>query len=371
MDTNPPAVVLASDGADGPGLALRLGVECDLDLDPDCDPDLDLDRDRDLDLDLDLDRDLDVDLDRDLDRDPWQLSPLPRDAGESAGEQGRWDERALDLDGRDPGAADTAAPSPPASPSPRRAIFLALLVLALACAGRSAAHPRAHEQVVRGYDWIAKEDLERAGVAFEHALEFAPDLPEAMNGLGVVARMREDLRGARARFERAVHVDPDFAEGHANLGETLLAMGRDELAVAALSRALSIDPDLADARQNLARALLRRGLAPGADRDREWARARREYLHLLESDASRAAAHHDLAFMDFSLGRYGDAERGYRRAVELEPRSRDALHGLCVSLVRLGRCEEAVRSCEACLEVAPGADACRTSLRGARACAGP
>ena len=47
-------------------------------------------------------------------------------------------------------------------------------------AGRSAAHPRAHEQVVRGYGWIAKEDLERAGVAFDHALEFAPDLPEAM-----------------------------------------------------------------------------------------------------------------------------------------------------------------------------------------------
>jgi Tfp pilus assembly protein PilF len=147
-------------------------------------------------------------------------------------------------------------------------------------------------------------------------------------------------------------------------------MGRDDLAVGELSRALAIDPDLGDARQNLARAVLRRGLAPGADRGREWARARKEYLHLLETDASRAAAHGDLAFMDFTLGRYEDAERGYRRATELEPRSRDAQHGLCISLARLGRCEEAVKACERCLEVAPGADACRVSVRGARACAG-
>jgi Tfp pilus assembly protein PilF len=148
-------------------------------------------------------------------------------------------------------------------------------------------------------------------------------------------------------------------------------MGQDDLAEAALARALAIDPDLADARLNLARAWLRRGLAPGADRAREWGRARREYLHLLETDAASAAAHHDLAFMDFSDGRYDAAERGYRRAVELEPRSRDALHGLCASLARLGRCDEAVRACEACLEASPGADACRASLRGARSCASP
>ena len=73
--------------------------------------------------------------------------------------------------------------------------------------------------------------------------------------------------------------------------------------------------------------------------------------------------------MDYAAGRWKDAERGYRRAVELEPSARDALHGLCVSLVRLGRCAEAVRACERCLEAAPGADACRVSLRGAQGCA--
>ncbi len=353
MDTNPPAVVVALAPDVDPDVELdaelerRRGGELDIERDLGRDLDLDFDRGRDVDLDRRLDLDLDHDRDRDLDRD-----------------------RDCDLD-RDCAPHPDLVRGSPAPPSPRRAVLLAVLLLAAACAGRSAAHPRANEQVLRGYGWIAKEDLERAGIAFEHALQFDPELPEAMNGLGIVARMREDLGTARARFERAVHVDPDFAEGHANLGETLLAMGRDDLAVAALARALSIDPDLADARQNLARALLRRGLAPGGDRAKEWGRARREYLHLLETDAGRAAAHGDLAFMDYTLGKYEDAERGYRRAAELEPRSRDALHGLCVSLVRLGRCAEAVAPCERCLEAAPGADACRVNLRGARSCATP
>jgi tetratricopeptide (TPR) repeat protein len=254
--------------------------------------------------------------------------------------------------------------------APARLAFLAAFLFA-ACAGRAPVHPRAAEEILRGYRYVSSADLERAEVAFGHALEFDPDLPEALNGLGIVARTREDLEGAQRRFERAVRVDPDFAEGHANLGEVLLARGRVEAALEELERALRIDPDLADARQNLARALLRRGLGAGAGRREAWARARREYLHVLESEPDRAAAHHDLAFMDFVEGRFERAEAAYRRAAELAPASHEALHGLCISLVRLGRCAEGARACEACLAAAPAADACRTSLRGALACASP
>jgi Flp pilus assembly protein TadD len=72
--------------------------------------------------------------------------------------------------------------------------------------------------------------------------------------------------------------------------------------------------------------------------------------------------------MDYADGRWDRAEAGYRRATELAPASHEAFHGLCISLVRMGRCGEAVRACERCLEIAPGAQPCRTSLRGAQAC---
>ena len=248
-------------------------------------------------------------------------------------------------------------------------IRLAATLLLCACADPSRVHPRAAEEVARGWSWLEKGDPERAEVAFEHALAFRPELPEGLNGLGVVARVRGDLPRARACFERAVRVAPAFAEGHANLGETLLAQERPGAAEAELRAALAIDPDLGDARQNLARALLRRGLDEPALRGDLWPRARRELLHLLEADPDRAAAHHDLGFLAYSEGRFGEAERAYARASELAPGSIEALHGRCIALVRLGRCAEGARACERCLEVAPGAEACRKSLRGATACA--
>jgi hypothetical protein len=56
--------------------------------------------------------------------------------------------------------------------------------------------------------------------------------------------------------------------------------------------------------------------------------------------------------------------------VAIDPRSAEALHGLCIARARLGKCEEAVAACERCLAAAPASERCTVSLRGARACAG-
>jgi Tfp pilus assembly protein PilF len=229
-------------------------------------------------------------------------------------------------------------------------------------------HPRAAEEVTRGYRYLSAGDAERAEVAFRHALAFDPDFPEGENGLGLVARTRGDLPAARRSYERAISLRPDFAEAHANLGELLIAQGQGEEAEQWLRQALAIDPDLADARQNLARALLWRGLEPGQDRAACFAAARSEILHLLEADPDRAAAHHDLGFMDYLDGNFARSEASYRRAAQLASGSAEAHHGLCLALVRLDRCGEAVAACNRCLELRPDLDACRKSLTGARAC---
>lgn len=257
--------------------------------------------------------------------------------------------------------------SRPAPPRPAPLAATTLLLLAAGCLASPLVHPRAEEELRRGYAFLEAGDGERAEVAFEHALEFAPDLPEGWNGLGVVARSRGDAGTARERFAHAVRLAPGFAEGYANLGEALLALDRHGEAVEELRAALRIDPDLAAARQNLARALLQAGLADGSQRQPRWQEARREYLHLLEAAPDSPAAHADLAFMDYLAGRFAPAERGYRRAAELVP-TPERLHGLCLSLVRLGRCDEAVAACDRCLALDPGAEPCRVSRRGAEAC---
>jgi len=249
----------------------------------------------------------------------------------------------------------------------RAPIAVAPLLLA-ACLPPAQVHPRAAEQLQRGYRHLDAGDLERAEVAFRHALEFHPDLAEAWNGAGVVSERAGRLDEAERRFARAVASREDFAEGLVNLGAVAMARGDAREAERRFRQALAIEPDLAVARLDLGRALLHRGCAEREARAALWAEARVAYLHLLETRADDPEAWHDLAFMDFESGRFDRAEGEYRRAAQLDPRSAPAHHGLCISLVRLGRCGEAAPSCRRCLEILPGSAECRQSLAAARAC---
>jgi Flp pilus assembly protein TadD len=250
--------------------------------------------------------------------------------------------------------------------APALASALALLA---ACAPSRRVHPRAAEEIAAGYRHLQAGDLERAEVAFGHALEFNEDLPEALNGAGLVERRRQRLEAARRHYEHAVKVAPDFAEARVNLGELALAEGRPEAAEAAFRAALAIDPDLVPARLDLARALVKRGQAVPAERPAAWAEARRQYLHLLETKPL-PEAYSELGFIAYRSGDYAEAEAEYRRASELAPDFAEAQHGLCIARVRLGRCSEGAAACRRCLSLAPAEERCRVSLQGALACAG-
>lgn len=252
-----------------------------------------------------------------------------------------------------------------------RPLLPALTAFALlaGCAPR-ALHERALEEVRRGYDYLATGDLERAEVAFQHALEFNDEFPEALNGAGIVEQRHGRLAPARRWFEAAVKADHDFAEGHNNLGVVLLAEGDRSAARERFQDALRIDPDFLDARLNLARALVEEGRREPGRRAEAFAEARRAYLHLLEARPDLFEAHHDLGYLAWSTGDAAGAAESYGRAAALRPSSAEALHGLCIALVRLSRCAEAARECRRCLEVAPGNPRCEQSLGAALACGG-
>jgi Tfp pilus assembly protein PilF len=251
---------------------------------------------------------------------------------------------------------------------PRLLVLAAPLLLA-GCAPR-ALHERALEEVRRGYDYLGQGDLERAEVAFQHALEFNDEFPEALNGAGVVEQRHGRLASARRWFEASVKAGRDFAEGHNNLGVVLLAEGDRAAARERFQEALRVDPDFLDARLNLARALVEEGRLDAARRPEAFAEARRAYLHLLEARDDLYDAWHDLGFIAWHSGDPAGAAESYRRAVAVRPSSPEALHGLCISLVRLSRCAEAAGACRRCLEATPGSPRCQQSLRAALACGG-
>jgi Tfp pilus assembly protein PilF len=188
-----------------------------------------------------------------------------------------------------------------------------LLLLALAACASTPPHPRAVEEVRRGYQHLASGDRERAEVAFEHALEMAPDLPEARNGLGVALRLAGRSQEALVQFEAALSADPELAEAHVNRGEALLALGHARDAELAWGEALRLDPDQPAARLDRARRRLARARqVPDPERSGLLRLARRDLLHLLEARPDLPAAWHDLglaAFLGGDLAGAGVAPR--------------------------------------------------------------
>ncbi len=230
-------------------------------------------------------------------------------------------------------------------------------------------HSRAVEQVRRGYAHLAAGDRERAEVAFEHALEMAPDLAEARAGLGVALRAGGSPALALAQFDASVAADPELAEGHAGRGEALLTLGSAGAGEEAIAESLRLDPDQVPARLVRARHLSRRAeQAAGEDRRLLLERARRDLLHALEARPGLALVHHDLGWVSWLQGDASGAAEAYARAAALDPTMAEAWLGACASLAATGRDAEADRACERCVrEGAPGspvAARCATRLAG-------
>jgi tetratricopeptide (TPR) repeat protein len=243
---------------------------------------------------------------------------------------------------------------------PRRAsrLLLAAALPLLSCA-TPAPHLRAVEQVRRGYQHLAAGDLERAEVAFEHALEVAPDLAEARSGLGVALRTAGRTSEALVQFDLALTADPDLAEAHVNRGEALAALGFPVEADRAFAAALRIDPDQVPARIDRARLLARRGAAAGGEeRTLLLLRARRDLLHALEARPDLALAHHDLGWVAWLRGDLAGAAASYERAVGLDPELVEARLGACAARAIGGPCGEGAASCRRCVGAAsPGSPA--------------
>ncbi len=256
-----------------------------------------------------------------------------------------------------------------------RSIVHVLLLVAFAACATPPPHPRALEQVRRGWAHLDAGDRERAEVAFEHALEIAPDLPEARLGLAAALRIAGRTEEALLHLDHAVGVAPDLAEGHANRGEALAALGRGDEAAAAFTAALRVDPDQVPARVDRARLAVRRAVGEGeAVRASLLDQARRDLLHALEAWPASPVVHEDLGWVELRRGDAAGAARAYLRAAELSPASATAALGACAALALSGDCPAATAACRRCVartSAGTERDLCARNLAAVSRCDGP
>jgi DNA-binding winged helix-turn-helix (wHTH) protein/Tfp pilus assembly protein PilF len=169
-----------------------------------------------------------------------------------------------------------------------------------------------------------------------------PDDPQSVDSLlrkgraALEVPLPQSLAQAQVYFEAAVAAEPSSGQAHCGLAETMLArhyVGQGaQLALAAKAAAraaTTLDPELAAAWSLLGRATL---LA-----DRDLATSDAALGRALTLDPNFAPAHRARAFGLAAAGRFVEAERAARRAVEIEPLSLASRTGLIQILLAARR----------------------------------
>ena len=168
------------------------------------------------------------------------------------------------------------------------------------------------------------------------------------------------MRNALQYFEQAAAKDSNYALAYAGSADTLLAMdfqqigpitsrqARDDAyrqAKAAAEKALELDATLSEAHT---------ALAGVRERENEWQDAERMFRRAIELDPNNATAHLKLGIeLLFIQGRSEDGLGEIRRALALDPLSFITRQYLADALLQMGRYQEAVEQARKATAVDP------------------
>ena len=195
--------------------------------------------------------------------------------------------------------------------------------------------------------------LERAEALYRRVLAAAPEHPDSLHLLGVLAHQSGRGELALELIGTAITAGGDRAIFHHNLGEVLRAAGRLEAALVSYRRAAALEPEWAEAHNHLGVALQELGA---------YEEAVACYRRALALDPGDATGHNNLGVALQDMGELAEALESYGKALALDPDYPDAANNLGNALKEQGRVAEAVAVYRAVLEVHPEAVMVRSNL---------
>ena len=185
---------------------------------------------------------------------------------------------------------------------------------------------------------------DRAEALYRKVLRRAPNHPDALHLLGVIAIERGRHEYAIQLISRALGEVPRFPDAHQNLGNAFEALGRLDEAAASYRTALTLNPDFALAHANLATVL----------------NQQKAFDEALEHATRAAELKPDLAEAHFHRGcalgaqrRFGEAAAAYRRSLELKPDQGETHTNLGTVLVELKQADAALTCHRRAIELQP------------------
>lgn len=202
--------------------------------------------------------------------------------------------------------------------------------------------PEALEVAVK---WHRDGYLDAAEKIYRTVLEAAPEQPDALHFLGVLAHQRGDSGQAIELIRRAIELLPEGAGLYNNLGNVLYEAERFEEAAHAYEQALLLSPRDADACNNLGAVRRVQGrLEEAAD----------AYRRAMELDPGHADAHHNMGNLLSGQGRVKESVTHYCTAITLRPAHPEARRHLGIAYATLGRMDEAAKVYRKWLREEPG-----------------
>ncbi len=194
---------------------------------------------------------------------------------------------------------------------------------------------------------------EHATRLLHQILAAAPEQPDALQLLGMIARRQRDDTAAVSLFRRSLAASPAQPNVLNNLGNSLLDLGRYDEAADAYRGALRLAPDFGDARVNLGLALLAAGDPAAAC----------ETLRAATGQAPRdGKAWSALGRAYRADGRLYDAVAAFRTALDIRPGHVPTMHNLAVALRLSGDPAQALHLFEHCAVAQPGSGEIRYNL---------
>ena len=161
--------------------------------------------------------------------------------------------------------------------------------------------------------------LKESEECYRKVIEMKPDYPEAYLNLVVVLKYRGKNEEAEKCYRRAIELKPDFAESFNNIAIILQDKGNYAEAEKYFRRAIELNPNYAEAYNNIGNLLKDTG------RNKE---AEIYYKLSLKINPKNYKVYNNLGLLCADSQILDDAETFYRKAIELNPNYAEAYNNL-------------------------------------------
>lgn len=213
--------------------------------------------------------------------------------------------------------------------------LLLLLVLSLLAVSCAAPEKKVVSDETKGNSYyqlglaaLNKGDLVKAKLNMTKAIELAPMVPYFHNHLGLVYLRERDFERAEACFKTAYQLDDRYSDALNNLGLLHLAKGdiakAKELFLQVIADQLYPYPHFAET--NLGKAFRL---------EKNYEEAEKHFRKAIQIKGSHCDAYKELAILFDEQGRNDDAVKHYKKTLEFCPRYVEALYRGAVKLLVL------------------------------------